>query len=669
MMKNIKNFLLIILYFVSLYPLCVSASEVSQFGYNQDTGYVYFEGQLDESNTGSYVTLLVKNDDGVGYINQYKVNDDGSYYGKFQLSDDLKNYKVSLKAGNSDVTDTISAMYTHELFQVLSLEVVNENGSVFLENSDDIYLSALIKNKYTDENDTLLDVKISSEYSVKFDEIESKQEFEYGEIPVSATRVKAFAWENESTLVPLAEPYNAHINDMTFGSDYEKVVVAFLGDSISHSGVQQRFIESYYKNKYPDRDVVFINKGINGDMADRVIDRFDYEIMADKYSPAPQEAAIMIGMNDIHRQFYGENSTYTEEQKSAKIEFCLENIEKIINLCKENNITLTLVTPSLYDDDASFENGDTNNAIGANAALGKVGEGMKALAEKYNLPLIDLHTATNNWTKAIREISPGVQAITNVDRIHPDNFGGFVMGYEFVKQQGNSSIVASVDIDVETVTANVENAKVTNLSANKSKVSYTYKANSLPVAYNESYQKAESYNIPVTQDINNEIIKVTGLDEGTYTIKMNDTALTQTYTAAELAEGVNIAIDMNNPGQITALKVDEKVIEKATKEKAYRQIPSMESVIVRLKDTCNTGISNREDVAAYLADPDNVEAFLSSDYIVNSGTVNFYRNNINTYNSIKPNQAEEWAAIENLDAQANALAITEIISVVIEKQQ
>lgn len=119
MMKNIKNFLLIILYFVSLYPLCVSASEVSQFGYNQDTGYVYFEGQLDESNTGSYVTLLVKNDDGVGYINQYKVNDDGSYYGKFQLSDDLKNYKVSLKAGNSDVTDTISAMYTHELFQVL----------------------------------------------------------------------------------------------------------------------------------------------------------------------------------------------------------------------------------------------------------------------------------------------------------------------------------------------------------------------------------------------------------------------------------------------------------------------------------------------------------------------------------------------------------------------
>ena len=42
-----------------------------------------------------------------------------------------------------------------------------------------------------------------------------------------------------------------------------------------------------------------------------------------------------------------------------------DEIYTVANLCKENNITLTLVTPSLYDDDASFENGELKTEITA----------------------------------------------------------------------------------------------------------------------------------------------------------------------------------------------------------------------------------------------------------------------------------------------------------------
>lgn len=114
--------------------------------------------------------------------------------------------------------------------------------------------------------------------------------------------------------------------------------------------------------------------------------------------------------------------------------------------------------------------------------------------------------------------------------------------------------------------------------------------------------------------------------------------------------------------------VDAKAQAKVNKEVSYRQIPSMETVIVRLKDVCNTGISSRKEVAAYLADPANVEAFVTSKYIVDSKAESFYRSNIKQYNELKPKQAELWAEIEALDAEANALAVTSEIEVVIEKQ-
>lgn len=641
---------------------------------HEDTQIAYIEGTA----SGQFVTIVIKDNEGtVAHINQYEVVD-GKYSAKFPV-EGSGEFTYSVNDGENDVTS--AALVKVETYPV-SVDVVvadQTSGGKYITEASLVNAVANITNKYGDnetfktilafydENNKLLDVKISSEYAVEFEKLSDKKTLEYGSVPENTVRIKAFAWENEATLVPAGGADTAEINDMIFGNDEQKIVVAFFGDSISHSGVQQKFIESYYKTKYPGREIVFLNKGINGDEANRIVSRFDWEAMNDEYglSPAPDEATMMIGMNDINRALYPSGSDVNKEKEIAE---CLSSIEEVILLCKENNVTLTLVTPSLYDDDESFEKGAAANSVGANDALGKVGEGVKDLAEKYNLPLIDLHTATNNWTEAIRAIEPGVQAITGTDRIHPDNFGGFVMGYEVVKQQGNNPIVAEVDIDALGETVSAENAKVTNFKASTTSVSYTYKANSLPVAYNTNYKKAESYNIPVTEDINREIIRVTGLEDGVYTIKMNGTALTKTYTAEELRNGVNIAIDSNNPGQKQALLVDAKAQAKVNKEVAYRQIPSMETVIVRLKDVCKTGISSRKEVAAYLADPAKVEAFVTSDYIVNANAESFYRSNIAQYNELKPKQAELWAEIEALDAQANALAVTSEIEVVIEKQ-
>ena len=62
----------------------------------------------------------------------------------------------------------------------------------------------------------------------------------------------------------------------------------------------------------------------------------------------------------------------------------------------------------------------------------------------------------------------------------------------------------------------------TAVFASKTKVTYTYLPQALPLyAKAPGYEYAEKYGVDVTNTMNKEIIKVTGLEAGKYTIKMD----------------------------------------------------------------------------------------------------------------------------------------------------
>lgn len=661
-----KKLLIFVLTTCMLLTSFVSVFADYDVSVHQDTHIVYLEGQSKiESATDGFVTILIKDsNDKVAHIGQYKTDSDGNYYAKFKLESNDSAFTYSVKEGSSAVDANVNLAKITTEPVVIDVAIANElNGGKYITEDSVVKSVMNIKNKYSDstsfklvfsfydEAGRLLKCKISDAFSVDFNEVDIAKEFTYGTLPENTYKIKAFAWADEVTLRPMSNAAEETLNDSIFGDDNEKVTVAFFGDSITHGGQQQKFIETYYKTKYPDREIEFLNKGINGDEAVRIVNRFDFDVMNDLFSNAPQEAALMIGMNDIQRAYYTSASSVSDEKKQAEIDDCLENIEVIIKLCKDNNVSLTLVTPSLYDE-GDYKGGSSDNAVGANAALGKVGEGVKVLAAKYELPVIDLHTATNYWTDKIRENEEWKTnpVIIPSDRIHPGQFGGFIMGYEYAKQQGNSGLVASVSIDALNKSFDTQNAKISNLVVNDNGLTYTYKAGSLPMAYTSDYITAETYGIPVTEDINNEIIKVNGLASGNYVVKMNGNALSKVYSAEELANGINIAIEANNPGQITAKTVNNKVLEKVTLESNYRIIAFMESVAARY----GFDITNEKETADWLETMNDWKSY--------------YVNNLNSYNKYKPIQAETWKQIKDLDAKANALAVTSEITVSIELQ-
>ncbi len=665
-MKKLVCMLLTMLFILSTVAFADVSGEVS---YSETERTVYIAGDLSntEAASGNYVTLLIKNkeDDSVKYIAQKRVGDDKKYEIKFVFAEELADCDILIREGDNPVEDSVTAAYTQQS-TMYSFIVRDENGSRFIEPGEMAKVVASIDNKhgkdgkykilvaFYDANQKLLSCRTVAQGEFAFRDIK----VEVGEIsalaiPEGTDMIKAFFWEDTKDIIPLAKNQESEISDMKFGGDTEKVRVAFLGDSITYQTQYSKAVEHYYHTRYPDKDIVFVNKGIGGNMSLELKQRIGWDIIDDKVAGDIDEATIMLGMNDIvvapmdgsKKDIYMTDETVQKE----KLDVYLNDLEIIIKKCLDANISLTFITSSLYDDSIGFTGASSEGyENGVNLILGKGMEELKKLAAKYDIPVIDLWTPTTEVTATIREeYGETGPVVTGTDRVHPDEQGGFYMGYQFAKQQDGNPIVAKVGIDATERTVNTQNANVTLKTSSASGVEYEYLAGAIPVAYTDSYKKWEGWGVPVTEDINQEIIKVAGLESGEYTITIDGNTLSEKFDATELAEGVNIAIDANNPAQVQAKAAFELEKIKAANENAYR-------MIARTQQYFNKKGLNATDYGT-----DTTAETLMSILGVSEGTaknlVKYFSSDPNNYSS-KMYEVENWNKLRQQEDAARDAA-------------
>lgn len=452
------------------------------------------------------------------------------------------------------------------------------------------------------ESGALVNVQQSEEQTVTSGKNEFTFNYTAGD---NVASVKAFIWTDDLTPLATAEERATY-------------TVALVGDSITHRTAYSRAIESYYTTRYPWLNVNIINKGSNADSFNGATDRFDWDILGGpvdnsgtiaELNGRPDAVTVMLGVNDIGHGNYADQNETTKE---SRVKTVLDGAERFIQKCIEEKLDLTIITPVVDDAktaDWTSTAFDLKN-YGANEGLKRVTAGLKDLAVKYadkgiNIGVADIWTQTTELTEKIRNVNASTKVIMNqdTDQVHPTTNGGFVMAYYFAKDNGEDGIVADVEINAAgNSIAKAENAKVSLTSASSSGVEYKYLANAIPMPVNSEYKYAEeTLGLDVTGDLNKEIIKVTGLADGSYTITMDGTALSRTYTAAELAEGVNIATDANNPGQIAAMTAYESIEDKAEIEIYYRNLATDMRTFTGYKldlmnyDTLLAAIKNRYD--------------------------------------------------------------------------
>ncbi len=329
--------------------------------------------------------------------------------------------------------------------------------------------------------------------------------------------------------------------------------VAFIGDSITYGGSYFKDLFVYYTTRYPNIKFSYFNKGVNSDDTAEALDRLDRDVF--NYGTKYTKIVIMLGTNDMNRRAYFEGKELEvgfEQSHEEKMKTYEKRCRNLIEAIKQRGVNdIILVTPPMFDE--WVEESPNEKSPDMNSVMRKAGSILFDLAKEYNLQFVDVNTPQLIVTQYNLQTNPNFCFVA--DRIHANDLGHYIKTYAFLKAQGETGEVATVDVDLtqDKPAITASNANVSGVSVSGKNISYIYKPNALPMAVDSVYRQAEYY-IPLTEDLNREIIRVKGLESGIYDIKMNNVVVTS-VSAEELEKGVNIADKEKNPGQQQALQV------------------------------------------------------------------------------------------------------------------
>jgi lysophospholipase L1-like esterase len=317
--------------------------------------------------------------------------------------------------------------------------------------------------------------------------------------------------------------------------------VCFLGDSITARGSLQTNVSDFYLTRFPERTVQFVNAGRSGDTAKGSLRRLKEDVI----DHAPTSVVIMFGMNDVGRGYYTFNPTgaQIQSQKSALERFQASMEEVVARIRTEaGEPKLIFLTPTPYDQTAEME---TKNLFGCNDGLGRCGEIVRKLAAANPARVVDLHGPMTELNGKQQESDPK-WTIVGPDRVHPGAPGFLMMTYLFLKEQGAPAIVSQVAVDAATGEVNESiNAAVTAVKSRDGGVTFKVLAKALPYPIDSAAKEMLDL-LPIEADLNQELLSVTGLAEGTYELRIDGTAVGQ-HPAKELADGINLAFNEATP--------------------------------------------------------------------------------------------------------------------------
>jgi lysophospholipase L1-like esterase len=346
--------------------------------------------------------------------------------------------------------------------------------------------------------------------------------------------------------------------------------VLFYGDSITERRLYTAIVETYVVTRYPRLNVSFVNAGWSGDtVRGGRGGPIDVRLGRDVLPHRPTVMTIMLGMNDRHPSLGAGGANDRQ---------FFDGYAHIIGRVRAElpGIRITALTPSPYDEVTRPPRPEGDNAV-----LVRFGRWIEDYAISAGLDVADMNEPLVRVLERANEADPERAKGIIPDRVHPGLAGALVMAEQLLKAWDARPVVAAVAIDLSGVApavSSVEHSRVSELSAGDG-VSWTQLDRALPLPFAE-WERVErdgsSVSLvirysDVTAALNEQPLKVTGLREGAYTLRI-DGAAVGTFRSAELAEGVNLAV-LDTPMARQAKQVhDLGFAHNAVRQARWRQI-------------------------------------------------------------------------------------------------
>lgn len=411
--------------------------------------------------------------------------------------------------------------------------------------------------------------------------------------------------------------------------------IVCLGDSITHDGRYIFYAQLFTDLRMPGSNITFLNAGVSGDTAGGGIARWAHDVKPMK----PNRIFVMFGMNDVGRWNYASNTT--DEKVLAARQGSLNHYEKnqrrLTQIIVDEGITPVLVTPSPYDQYGTAPK--AQNLVACNdPGLAACADIVRKLAVEKNFGLVEFHRPMT----ALLQQHPDLH-LCGGDRVHPGNEGHLLMAFLLLEATQANGQVAAVAIDgAAAKVVKAENAAVSNLQKLPRGVSFTYAPKALPFPVFGEYRKIDAV-YPLTQKLNQEIIRINGLPEGSYSIKVDDRELAK-VTAQQLSEGVNIAL-LDTPSQRLAQQAGKHMRAMCGKASNLRNVAFMNSLIIRRK-------GNIEDIPECFR---ILDEWLAEGEAKKYPALGYYKMVVKSYKELRPRQAEVEAEIAQLRKQQAAI--------------
>jgi lysophospholipase L1-like esterase len=204
--------------------------------------------------------------------------------------------------------------------------------------------------------------------------------------------------------------------------------LVMIGDSITDAGRARpvgegrgeaigkgyvMMVEALLGAVYPEQWVRTVNQGISGNTVRDLKARWQTDV----FDLAPDWVSIMIGANDVWRQFDSPRQT----EKHVLIEEYEKTLDELVATTLPRVKGMVLITPFYLE---------SNRADAMRAAMDRYGAAVRRLAEKHKTGFVDSQAAFDDVLKTY------YPATLNWDRVHPDHIGSMVLARAFVNAIG-----------------------------------------------------------------------------------------------------------------------------------------------------------------------------------------------------------------------------------------
>jgi lysophospholipase L1-like esterase len=172
-------------------------------------------------------------------------------------------------------------------------------------------------------------------------------------------------------------------------------------------------VEALLGAVYPDQWIRVVNQGISGNTVRDLKARWQTDVL----DLAPDWVSVMIGANDVWRQFDSPRQTekhvLIDEYEKTLDELVLETLAKVKGM--------VLITPFYLE---------PSRADAMRAAMDRYGAVVRKLADKHRTLFVDSQAAVDEVLKTY------YPATLNWDRVHLDGVGSMVLARAFVDAIG-----------------------------------------------------------------------------------------------------------------------------------------------------------------------------------------------------------------------------------------